>query len=155
MPPLAHTCRHILCDDDVLDSSTLRTTGDLQGPPIRANGRPPCVGCLPRIGAACLPSETVSSSQECVLPPWSPSSIAKFHRSIFDALCVRRYSTDDPVSATRPLYRRGGDLEPSVRRMLETLRRWKSCLPRPYRLCFEASKPERSHPQDLPTEYGN
>jgi hypothetical protein len=130
VPPLAHTCRHILCDDDVLlDSSTLRTTGDLQGIPIRANGRPPCVGCLPTIGAACLPSETVSSSQECVLPHGrrlrSRSSIVPS----LDALCVRRYSTDDPVSATRPVYRRAGDLEPSVRRMLETLRQSKSCLP--------------------------
>lgn len=69
----------------------------------------------------------VSSTQECLLPLWSPSvsaatraSIAKFHRSILRSVTVCgppevRFSTDDPVSATAPLFRRAGDSEPSVR----------------------------------------
>jgi hypothetical protein len=153
-------CRHILLRRHSSTCPSLRTSsrappsdqGQLPAPLCRMLAQDRC--CL-----LALPVKLSHPVRAHFLHPWSPSSIAKFHRSIFDALCVRRhstvrYSTDDPVSATRQLYREAGDSGHSVRRSLEGLRTPRLCkvsLPRASTDSHSnASKPERSHPQDLP-----
>jgi hypothetical protein len=90
----------------------------------------------------------VSPTQECVLPLWSPykahmfgaargldRKVPQFHRSIVGTLCrlsvtLPRFSTDESVSATAPLFRGPGDMKPSVRGRPASLRPWKSGLPK-------------------------
>jgi hypothetical protein len=100
----------------------------------------PYVGCLPRFGVACLPSNWSglshplrSASSPC--SHWSPykaimsaalsrprsqsSTVPSFHRQSVRSVVVcdlPRFSTDESVSATAPLFRGPGD-EPSVREM--------------------------------------
>jgi len=160
VPPLACTLSSYPLATTLLDLPI--SANELQGPPSD-QGQLPAPLCRMLAQDRCcllaLPVKLSHPVRAHSLHPWSPSSIAKFHRSIFDALCVRRhstvrYSTGDPVSATRQLYREAGDSGHSVHRRLEGLRTLRLCkvsLPRASTDSHSnASKPERSHPQDLP-----